>query len=158
MRRIADERPSFVVLLGDLVFDGSSQRHWERFDALVEPLRAAGVPMVPILGNHDYWWGKRKNLRHYLERFPHLDGNRWHSRRFGSVELVFLDSNPAAQTAAEWREQLDWYANALDRADADPSCRGALVFVHHPPFYEQRRDPRQRGRASLVRRPFRARE
>jgi Icc-related predicted phosphoesterase len=134
VRRIADERPAFVVLLGDLVFDGSSPRQWSRFDALVAPLREAEVPMLPILGNHDYGWVKRTNLRHYLDRFPHLDGRRWHARRFGSVELVFLDSNLGAHTAAQRDEQVAWYADALDRADADLACRATLVFVHHPPF------------------------
>jgi 3',5'-cyclic AMP phosphodiesterase CpdA len=134
VRRIAEEKPRFVVLLGDLVFDGSSPRHWSRFDALVAPIRDAGVPMVPILGNHDYWWDKGKGLAQYLERFPELEGNRWHRRRFESLELVFLDSNAAAHTDADWKEQLRWFSGVLDGADADASCRGTLVFVHHPPF------------------------
>jgi 3',5'-cyclic AMP phosphodiesterase CpdA len=134
VRRIAEEKPEFVVLLGDLVFDGSSPRHWRRFDELVAPIRAAGVPMVPILGNHDYWWGKSKNLRHYRERFPELEGHRWHRRRFESLELVFLDSNAAAQSAADRQEQLKWFSGVLRAADGDTSCRGTLVFVHHPPF------------------------
>jgi hypothetical protein len=134
VRRIAEDMPSFVVLLGDLVFDGSSPRHWSRFDAVVAPLREAGVPMVPILGNHDYWWDRSKGLAHYLERFPELHGNRWHRRRFDSLELVFLDSNVAAHTGADWNEQLRWFSGVLEDADADASCRGTLVFVHHPPF------------------------
>jgi 3',5'-cyclic AMP phosphodiesterase CpdA len=134
IRRIAEEKPSFVVLLGDLVFDGSSARHWKRFDALVAPLAEARVPMVPILGNHDYWWGKAKNLRHYDERFPELAGNRWHRRRFESLELVFLDSNVSAQSRSDRQEQIQWFARVLDEADRDAACRGTLVFVHHPPF------------------------
>jgi hypothetical protein len=134
VRRIAEERPSFVVLLGDLVFDGSSPGQWRRFDALVAPIREAGVAMVPILGNHDYLWGKAKNLRHYLARFPEIEGNRWYRRRFESLELVFLDSNAPAHTRADWQEQLGWFSRVLDAADADASCRGTVVFVHHPPF------------------------
>jgi 3',5'-cyclic AMP phosphodiesterase CpdA len=134
VRRIADEKPSFVVLLGDLVFDGSSPRHWRRFDAIVAPIREAGVPMIPILGNHDYWWGRSRNLRHYLTRFPELEGRRWHRRRFESLELVFLDSNVPAQTEHEFREQVRWFSDALETSDADASCRGTAVFVHHPPF------------------------
>jgi 3',5'-cyclic AMP phosphodiesterase CpdA len=134
VRSIAEQRPAFVVLLGDLVFDGSSPAHWRRFDALVAPLREARVPMVPILGNHDYWWGKAKNLQYYSERFPELEGSRWHRRRFESIELLFLDSNYGSQSGAEWRQQVRWFVDALARADDDASCRAALVFVHHPPF------------------------
>ena len=132
--RIVEQHPTFLVLLGDLVFDGSSEAHWKRFDALVAPLVEARIPIVPILGNHDYWWGKRKNLRHYNERFPELDGNRWHRRRFESLELVFLDSNFSAHSPVEREEQTRWFARMLEEADRDASCRGTLVFVHHPPF------------------------
>jgi 3',5'-cyclic AMP phosphodiesterase CpdA len=132
--RVAEDKPAFVVLLGDLVFDGSSSRQWERFDALVAPLREASVPMVPILGNHDYWWGRQKNLRHFDRRFPELDGRRWHRRRFGALELVFLDSNLSAQTRSKWQDQIRWFGEVVDEAEVDASCRGTLVFVHHPPL------------------------
>ncbi len=134
IERIAEERPAFLVLLGDLVFDGSSVAQWKRFDALVAPLADARIPLVPILGNHDYWWGKQKNLRHYYERFPELDGNRWHTRRLASLALVFLDSNFAAQSPLDREEQTRWFARVLEEADADASCSATLVFVHHPPF------------------------
>src|SRR6185295_6132443 len=68
------------------------------------------------------------------DRFPLLGGRRWHAKQFGSVELVFLDSNLGAHTAEQRGEQVAWYADALDRADADLACRATLVFVHHPPF------------------------
>ena len=134
IRHIAEAKPSFVVLLGDLVFDGSSRSHWRRFDALIAPLREAGIPMVPIPGNHDYWLGWHRKLSHYDARFPELGAQRWHRRRFGPVELVFLDSNLFAQTRSKWSEQIEWFRGALETADCDPSCRATLVFVHHPPF------------------------
>ena len=99
--RIVERHPALLVLLGDLVFDGSSEAHWRRFDVLVSPLVEARIPIVPILGNHDYWWGGARNLRHFHDRFPELGGNRWHRRRFESLELVFLDSNFSRQTLLE---------------------------------------------------------
>jgi Icc-related predicted phosphoesterase len=132
--RIVEQRPAFTVLLGDLVFDGSSAAHWRRFDALVAPLAEAKIPIVPILGNHDYGWGMKKSLRHFHERFPELEGRRWHRRRFASLELVFLDSNFSVHAPAEREEQVLWFERVLEEADRDPSCRGTLVFVHHPPF------------------------
>src|SRR5262249_50640384 len=53
--RLAEERPDFVAVLGDLVFHGSSPIDWAEFDDLTEPLRSAAVPVLPVLGNHDYW-------------------------------------------------------------------------------------------------------
>jgi 3',5'-cyclic AMP phosphodiesterase CpdA len=134
IEHIARAKPAFVVLLGDLVFDGSSAAQWRRFDALVSPLRDGGIPVVPILGNHDYGWDTQKSLRHYDARFPELGGRRWHSRRFEALELVFLDSNSGALSGPAGRGQTDWFAQALDEADRDPDCRGTLVFVHHPPL------------------------
>ena len=41
-------------------------------------------------------------------------------------------------SAAQWQSQLAWLREALGRFDADPSTRGVLVFLHHPPFTNSR--------------------
>jgi hypothetical protein len=134
LRQTADEAPDFVVLLGDLIFRGSSRREWSRFDEVTEPLRAAGVPIFPILGNHEYWLTPRPALDNYFRRFPDLGSRHWYSVTYGSLGLVFLDSNRRFLPARRWNEQAGWYESELSRLDADPAIRGTVVFVHHPPF------------------------
>ncbi|MBK9062495.1 MAG: metallophosphoesterase [Acidobacteria bacterium] len=131
---IAARSPDFVVGLGDLVFQGSSRRDWEFFDALTQPLRAAGIPILPILGNHEYWLRSRIALRNFFERFPTLAGRRWYAETYGSLGLLFLDSNERELGREAWREQESWLGETLAALDADPAVRGVVVFVHHPPF------------------------
>ena len=134
LAEIAARRPDFAVGLGDLVFRGSSRRDWERFDALSSPLRDAGVPIYPILGNHEYWLRPGPALKRYFERFEAPRGRRWYAETYGALGLVFLDSNETALGEALWREQAAWLGVELSRLDADPSIAGALVFSHHPPY------------------------
>ncbi|MGE5717950.1 MAG: metallophosphoesterase family protein [Acidobacteriota bacterium] len=131
---IAARGPDFVVALGDLVFHGSSRRDWEAFDALTAPLRAAGVPILPILGNHEYWTRRGPALRNAVARFPRLAASRWYDDTYGPLRLVFLDSNERALGAAAWHEEIGWLKTELARADAEEGVKGVMVFVHHPPY------------------------
>src|SRR5206468_5236829 len=54
--------------------------------------------------------------------------------RYGALTLLFLDSNERFLEPFAWREELEWYAAALARSDADPSVAGVLVLLHHPPY------------------------
>ncbi|HKC25512.1 MAG TPA: metallophosphoesterase [Thermoanaerobaculia bacterium] len=132
--RIAEERPDFVAILGDLVFHGSSPVDWAEFDELTEPLRAAGLPVLPVLGNHDYWLVRRGALDNFFSRFPHLDRRHFYEVRYGPLTLLFLDSNERFLDPAIWREQRAWYEAALGRLDGDPGVAGVLVLLHHPPY------------------------
>ncbi len=138
LREVAEENPDFVAFLGDLVFCGSSASAWDEFDNLSGPLRSAGIPAYPVLGNHEYWLTRRTALTNFFGRFPHLRGRHWYALVYGDVGLAFLDSNVHWLPAATWREQLDWYRRTLARWDADEAIRGVIVILHHPPFTNSR--------------------
>jgi 3',5'-cyclic AMP phosphodiesterase CpdA len=131
---IAAENPDFVALLGDLVFRGSSAVGWSRFDRLAAPLAEARIPIVPILGNHEYWVSPRSAMMNFFARFPRLEGRHWHAVRFGPLAIVALDSNKRFLSRDSWERQRDWFAGELERGAADPEVRGILVLVHHPPY------------------------
>jgi 3',5'-cyclic AMP phosphodiesterase CpdA len=131
---IAREEPELVLMLGDLVFCGSSASDWKEFDALSAPIREAEIPVLAVPGNHEYWASPRAGLRNFQERFPLLERSRWHARSWGPLRLIFLDSNRRFLSSALWQEQEQWYAEELARADRDPETRGTLVLVHHPPY------------------------
>jgi hypothetical protein len=125
---VREERPAFIVHLGDLVSFGHSSEEWEYFDRLVA---AVGVPIHPVLGNHDYWGPDWLALRNARERFPELAPLTYRTLRLGPLGLVLVDSNLDGQAAAE---QARWFAAALSAFDRDPSVRAVLAFTHHPPF------------------------
>lgn len=94
VRAVAARSPTFIALLGDLVFNGRQQAHWEYLDHVLEPLRA--VPLFPVLGNHDYCSStsyvaeditlcdNTEARGHYHDRFPRsiaADGASWYLLR-----------------------------------------------------------------------------
>lgn len=130
---IAAERPDLVVHLGDAVAFGASAADWKRFDELLSPIRAANIPVFPVLGNHDYWGLRSIAMTNFCSRFPAADAH-WYSQRYGRLALIWLDSNHANLSSEEWERQSHWLKDQLAQADADPSIRAALLFCHHPPF------------------------
>jgi hypothetical protein len=131
---LARERPGLVVAIGDLVSVGSLRPHWEYFDALMEPIRARGIPVLPALGNHDYWGGGRRALVQLRARFPQLEKSSWYARKHGALGLVFLDSNEGQLGKDGWARQREWLGESLRQMDGDPAVGAVLVFAHHPPF------------------------
>jgi Icc-related predicted phosphoesterase len=134
LEAIAREEPELLLMLGDLVFCGSSASDWKEFDALAAPIREAGIPVLAVPGNHEYWVSPRTGLRNFHARFPLLEERRWHARAWGPLKLLLLDSNRRFLSAAQWEEQARAYSEELARADSDPDTRGTLVLLHHPPY------------------------
>lgn len=134
LRGLAAEPVDFLVHLGDMVFDGSSSRHWELFDEQMAPLCARGLPVLPVLGNHEYWFNFRKGEAHALRRFPALRQKHWYLRQNGPVALVLLNSNLGKMSEEEQVAQLGWYRRTMKELEASPGTKMILVFMHHPPY------------------------
>jgi len=126
-----EERPAFVVHLGDMVVTGSDAESWEYFDRLVSPLTVRKIPILPVLGNHDYWGDDRAALAHARSRFPQLISGGRYAMRHRGLGLVWLDSN---LTGAAARAQASWFSRMLAAFEGDPFTRGVIAFTHHPPY------------------------
>jgi Icc-related predicted phosphoesterase len=125
-----EENPALVVLLGDLVA-ASSPRHWEYFTALTKPLAERAVPLLAVLGNHEYFGPGRDPTKLARRRFPELAAGGYYAKRLGRLGLVFLDSNLSGRAA---ERQSDWLDRTLTLLDRDPGVRAILLFAHHPPY------------------------
>jgi hypothetical protein len=125
-----DENPALVVLLGDLVA-ASSPRHWEYFTALTQPLAERAVPLLAVLGNHEYFGPGRDPTQLARRRFPELAAGGYYAKRLGRLGLVFLDSNLSGRAA---ERQNEWLERTLGLLDRDPGVRAILMFSHHPPY------------------------
>ena len=134
LRDLIRRRPGALVHAGDMVFDGSALAHWQYFDWLMRGFRRLRVPILPVLGNHEYWGLDTDALAHLRARFPSLAPDAWSVVRWGAVAVVRLDSNEDALGAAAWERQRGWFVQTLATLDADPSVRGVLVVQHHPPY------------------------
>jgi hypothetical protein len=125
-----EENPAFVVHLGDLVAKASPP-HWHYFDELTQPLAEAGIPILPVLGNHEYFGEGRHPERSARRRYPDLARGGYYAKRWGRLGLVWLDTNLTGRRAAR---QAAWLDRTLDELDGTPEIAGVLVFTHHPPF------------------------
>ena len=123
-----------LVHLGDMVFDGTSASEWQEFDRLFAPVLAKGIPIIPAVGNHEYWGNNQQALANLTARFPWLAGRRWHAHLHDSLGLIMLDSNISEYAEAEWAKQVAWFDSTLRAMDANPGVRAVIVFSHHPPF------------------------
>jgi hypothetical protein len=134
IQAVADAEPSFVVIVGDLVFHGADEDHWHFFDHTATPLREAEIPLLPAVGNHEYWGSNESALEHMRARFSRFATDTWYVERYGALGLVVLDSNHGELDDAAWLRQLEWYTETLTALNTDPEVRGVIVFGHHPPF------------------------
>ena len=134
--------------------------HWHWFDALMSPIRQAQIPVLPALGNHDYFGPNAEARREIALRFPKLAEQSHYALPYGRLGLVWLDSNKGPLGDEAWGHQKDWFAKTLHDFDVKPEVKGVLVFLHHAPFTNSiigqgRQDRRRRAsgpRAYLQRR------
>jgi len=130
-RMAGEEHPSLLVHLGDLVVYGASDAEWHYFDLLMSPLHERRIPILPVLGNHDYWGSDTVALEHARQRFPALSPHTYYARRHQGLGLVWLDSNLDGSLA---EEQARWFEASLAEFERDPATQGVLVFSHHPAY------------------------
>ena len=125
--RIAQEKPAFLVITGDLAFVGGSVQDWKVFDGETEPLRQAGIEELPTLGNHDV--SGDEAAKNYFQRFPQLKGRRWYSVRVANLMMFMLDST---SDDAAGSPQIQWLERGLDALPQEVDF--VLVALHHPPM------------------------
>lgn len=131
-------RPSRLVHVGDKVYQGDSAAHWAFFDNVMKPVTDAGIPVLPMIGNHEADFGSYAAAREHMgKRWPdfQLPGLTYYTSVWNSsIALVMLDSNKDNLGIDGWVAQAEWFAAAMQRFGEDPVIRGILVFVHHAPY------------------------
>jgi 3',5'-cyclic AMP phosphodiesterase CpdA len=124
-------RPAGALVNGDLSFNTGETPDYATFTQLIEPLRAARIPLHLALGNHDHrerFWaalaGDAAAKRPVVDRHAAMVRTP-RANWFVLDSLDKTNSTPGLLGAA----QLAWLAQTLD-ANAD---KPALVMVHHNP-------------------------
>lgn len=148
IKAIAEERPAFITLGGDIPYKGAVEADWREFDTASAPWK--GIPVFPSLGNHELMGKggtdedgrKTKNpedgkngLAQYFRRFPAIEGSHFYSLRAGRLLMLFLDSNPRGiikDEKGQETEQGRWLKGQLDRVGRETDF--VVVVMHHPPY------------------------
>ncbi|MEM6843741.1 MAG: metallophosphoesterase [Bacteroidota bacterium] len=123
---IWDERPNFVVNLGDLT-DGGVEEHkfqWNyEYFAGTRPLHSR-IPVFPVAGNGEgdlYWYRK----------YHKLPGDEaYYSFRYGNAEFFMLNSNEREREFVPGGKQYVWLEEALQNSTAT----WKFVAHHHAPY------------------------
>ena len=125
-------RPAGVVVAGDCVYLHGLKRDYKALEEFLRPLRAAGIPLLLAMGNHD-------NRNAFQSVFPDaaiLHGSAIKDRKAAVIETphanwYLLDSCKVTHYTPGLfgEEQLAWLAAELDKAPSKP----ALLVAHHYP-------------------------
>lgn len=128
-----ENEPAFIVHLGDMVYDGASTEDWIYFDHSTETIRNKNIPIVPVLGNHEYFGDSQSSEQNISSRFSELKDSTWRSFKFKNVAFILLNSN--TEMSGEMNErQKQWYRSELDKYDSDDEVNHIIVVTHQPPF------------------------
>ena len=126
-----DERPNFIVIVGDLT-DGGMEHHkfewnYEYFQGMNQ--LTSRIPVFPVAGNGEqdlYWYEKYHDL-------PSKDG--YYSFRYGNAEFFMLNSN-LKKEFAPGGEQYMWLEEKLKNSTA----LWKFVAHHHAPYSADEND------------------
>lgn len=125
------ERPAAFFLTGDCAYNSGESDDYFQFVALLDPLRADGLPLHLALGNHDH-------REHFWAALPPKDAAKLAIAdrqvaliKSPHVNWFMLDSlEVTLQTPGLLGQgQLQWLARALDANRRKP----AIILVHHNP-------------------------
>ncbi len=120
---IADGNPAAVIILGDMVFDGSSKNEWKDFDSLISPIKEKRIPVFPVVGNHEYWGNNNTAMKNLVKQFPNFYSSHWYTVNYDSIALIFLDSNESDLTEEGWKLEHDWLTKTVAKFDASKSIK-----------------------------------
>jgi len=84
--KIAEDMPSAILHLGDIIFQGDSKSHWEDFNHI--SLNVKDIPIYPVLGNHEYYGNNNDALANYFNSFPNIQ--QWYFRIINSIGFIFF--------------------------------------------------------------------
>jgi len=128
VRAIADVRPAFVSIGGDIVTRGDALDDLKVFDSETAVWRGQRIPVYPVLGNHDLKGDEKVALANYFQRFPYLKNDRYYSVHAANVLMLVLDSSQSEVSGP----QGDWLIQHLDHLPSDVDF--VAFILHHPPY------------------------
>ena len=134
VKAIAEAHPAFVVIGGDVTYNGNDPNDWLVWDRETADWRKQGIAVYPAIGNHEMHGDIKIALSNYFQRFPALDHSLYYSVQARNVLLLVLDSSIDENSGP----QHDWLAQQLDHIPA--SVDFVVIALHHPPVTSSHED------------------
>lgn len=130
--QIASEKPQSLIILGDMTNWGASQSEWEYFDSISKPIRISNIPILPVVGNHEYFGSNEKAIENLKAHFKEFTENTWYSKQIGQVGFVALNSNLDELDSKERTNQKKFLDSVLNYFENQNSIKIVIVSWHHP--------------------------
>ena len=134
IQNIALENPAALILLGDMVSEGTDVKEWDYLRDLLIPVKNENIPIIPVLGNHEYRGDDSVALYYAEQCFPIFQKSHWYIKLYGDIVFIILNSNRDDLMETVWLKERKWFENTLNYYDSDPSVKGIIVCLHHPPY------------------------
>lgn len=130
---ILKQRPTSLIILGDVVSVGHKVKTWSKIDRYLDSCRREGIKVSALLGNHDVMTRPRKGETQFQKRFPNHNRIGFY-QIVDSVAVVFLNSNFSKLSADDIQQQQTWFQSTLQALDTDPSVLVIIIACHHAPY------------------------
>ena len=127
--KILEEKPSALLISGDIPYRGGVDADWEVVDKEIKPIWDAKIRIYPALGNHELEGDRSRALQNWWKRFPDLEGRRWYSVLFGNCYFIVLDSDSRLENGDA---QDRWLTAQLERLPVEADF--VFFLMHHPPY------------------------
>lgn len=114
--------PCAVFNSGDLVWNGRSQKMWDRFNAIEGPLLKSTKYYVAA-GNHEL------SSEYFRNNFKLPGNGLWYSVNIGGIHFIALDNT---SEYAAGSEQYTWLEKDLQQVP--PSVKFRVVVMHYPAY------------------------
>ena len=127
VERIWQERPNFVLHVGDVVSDGTVRKQW--IDEYLAPAAQLmqRVPLYVAIGNHE------RNAEWFYRYSAYPKPENYYSFDYGNAHFTIIDSNADLSPGSR---QYKWLVRDL----ATTQATWKFVAHHHPPFSSDRDD------------------
>lgn len=120
----------FILHGGDYTHK-STDESWKAYREKTMEITSQKLPILPVLGNHEYW--EDPEISFYRKVFAEEHEDAYFKRfDFEHFVLMILDSNDDQRTDAERQVQDVWLEKNLK--ELSESNRKVIVAFHHPPF------------------------
>jgi acid phosphatase type 7 len=125
--KVYQDRPNFVVHVGDLVDKGLKKTDWTEHFFPYGHILMNRVPVYPVLGNHE------QDSHLYYDYIVAPAPEYYYTFTYGNVQFFMIDSN---RDLHEGSEQYNWLEWELSKSTA----MWKIAMHHHPPYTSDNND------------------
>jgi predicted phosphodiesterase len=120
-------KPNFAIHTGDFVFNGKSQRLWNKwFDAMDGFID--NFPFMATLGNHD------NNADNYFDQFAFPHNEKYYSFDYGNAHFLMIYNPTRREVIEPGTPQYSWIENDLKKATSNENIKWKFAFCHTPGY------------------------